>query len=89
MTHTSLIRQHHAVNTKYPDAMLLFRVGDFYETSGPDAVKCSQLLDIVLIKRSNGTTNDIDFPVFPYHALDTYLSKLIRYVLRVGLFVRN
>ncbi|XOD68151.1 MAG: DNA mismatch repair protein MutS [Flavobacteriales bacterium Tduv] len=79
------MKQYYSVKSQYPDAMLLFRLGDFYETFGSDAVKCSQLLDIVLTKRSNGSAADIDLAGFPHHSLDTYLPKLVRSGLRVAI----
>ncbi|XOD68700.1 MAG: DNA mismatch repair protein MutS [Flavobacteriales bacterium AspAUS03] len=79
------MEQYHSIKAHYPDAMLLFRVGDFYETFGPDAVKCAQLLNIVLTKRSNSASTDTDLAGFPHHALDTYLPKLVRSGLRVAI----
>ncbi|XCI75870.1 MAG: DNA mismatch repair protein MutS [Flavobacteriales bacterium] len=79
------MKQYHDIKGQYPDAMLLFRVGDFYETFGPDAIKCAQLLNIVLTKRSNGASADTDLAGFPHHALDTYLPKLVRAGLRVAI----
>ena len=77
--------QYNSIKGKYPDAMLLFRVGDFYETFGEDAVKASKILDIVLTKRSNGAAADMALAGFPYHALETYLPKLVRSGLRVAI----
>ena len=79
--------QYNGIKDKYPDAMLLFRVGDFYETFGEDAVKASKILDIVLTKRSNGAAADMALAGFPYHALETYLPKLVRSGLRVAICV--
>lgn len=82
---TPLMKQYNAIKTKHPDAILLFRVGDFYETFGPDAVKTSEILGIVLTKRANGSASFIDLAGFPYHALDTYLPKLVRAGQRVAI----
>ncbi len=82
---TPLMKQHNAIKAKYPDALLLFRVGDFYETFGEDAVKTSGILGIVLTKRANGVGTYIELAGFPYHALDTYLPKLVKAGLRVAI----
>ena len=82
---TPLMKQYNAFKAKYPDAMLLFRVGDFYETYGQDAVKASEVLGIVLTKRSNGAAADMAMAGFPHHALDTYLPKLVRAGLKVAI----
>jgi len=82
---TPLMKQHNAIKAKYPDALLLFRVGDFYETFGEDAVKASNILGIVLTKRANGVASHIELAGFPYHALDTYLPKLVKAGLRVAI----
>jgi DNA mismatch repair protein MutS len=82
---TPLMKQHNAIKEKYPDALLLFRVGDFYETFGEDAIKASKILDIVLTKRANGAAAYIELAGFPYHALDTYLPKLVRAGQRVAI----
>ena len=82
---TPLMRQYNSFKAKYPDAMLLFRVGDFYETYGEDAVKASEVLGIVLTKRSNGAAADMAMAGFPHHALDTYLPKLVRAWLKVAI----
>lgn len=79
------MKQYSRIKAKYPDALLLFRVGDFYETFGEDAVKASQILGIVLTKRSNGAAASVDLAGFPYHALDNYLPKLVRAGLRVAI----
>ena len=71
------MKQYNSIKAKYPNAMLLFRVGDFYETFGNDAVLSSKILGITLTKRSNGSSNDA-LAGFPHHALDTYLPKLVR-----------
>jgi DNA mismatch repair protein MutS len=82
---TPLMKQYNAIKSKYPDALLLFRVGDFYETFGEDAKKAAKILDIVLTKRANGSASYIDLAGFPYHALDTYLPKLVRAGHRVAI----
>lgn len=82
---TPLMKQYNQIKAKYPDALLLFRVGDFYETFGEDAVKASNVLNIVLTKRKNGTASEIALAGFPYHSLDTYLPKLVRAGYRVAI----
>ena len=82
---TPLMKQYNAIKAKHPGALLLFRVGDFYETFGDDAVKASKILDIVLTKRANGAAAHIELAGFPYHALDSYLPKLIRAGERVAI----
>ena len=82
---TPLMKQYNAFKAKYPDAMLLFRVGDFYETYGEDAVKASEVLGIVLTKRSNAIAESPELAGFPHHALDTYLPKLVRAGLKVAI----
>src|ERR1044071_6809952 len=82
---TPLMKQHQAIKHKYPDAVLLFRVGDFYETFGPDAVIASQVLGITLTKRNNGAAASSDLAGFPHHALDTYLHKLVKAGYRVAI----
>ena len=79
------MQQYNAIKAKYPDALLLFRVGDFYETFSEDAVKTSKILGIVLTKRSNGAASEMELAGFPYHALDTYLPKLVRAGQRVAI----
>lgn len=81
---TPLMQQYNTIKAKYPDAVLLFRVGDFYETFGKDAVKASKILGIVLTKRANGSANE-ELAGFPYHSLDTYLPKLVRAGERVAI----
>ena len=76
--------QYKRIKAKYPDAILLFRVGDFYETFDTDAVTTAQVLGIVLTKRANGVATYTDLAGFPYHALDTYLPKLVRAGYRVA-----
>jgi len=70
--------QYFAIKAEYPDALLLFRVGDFYETFGEDAIKSSKALGIVLTRRANGSASSVELAGFPHHALDTYLPKLVR-----------
>ncbi|MFC5408875.1 DNA mismatch repair protein MutS [Larkinella bovis] len=81
---TPLNRQYNQIKAKYPGAILLFRVGDFYETFGEDAVKASRILGITLTKRNNGGANE-DLAGFPHHSLDTYLPKLVRAGERVAI----
>ncbi|GAB3920418.1 DNA mismatch repair protein MutS [Larkinella terrae] len=81
---TPLNRQYNQIKLKYPGAILLFRVGDFYETFGEDAVKASRILGITLTKRNNGGANE-DLAGFPHHSLDTYLPKLVRAGERVAI----
>ncbi len=75
---TPLMKQYYSIKAKHPDALLLFRVGDFYETFGEDALKASEILGIVLTRRANGAASFVELAGFPYHALDTYLPKLVR-----------
>jgi len=82
---TPMMQQHKAIKQKYPDAVLLFRVGDFYETFGQDAVIASQVLGITLTKRNNGAAASLDLAGFPHHALDTYLHKLVKAGYRVAI----
>lgn len=81
---TPLMQQYNRIKAKYPDAVLLFRVGDFYETFGEDAVKASRILGIVLTNRANGSSK-IELAGFPHHSLDTYLPKLVRSGCRVAI----
>ncbi|WP_297984735.1 DNA mismatch repair protein MutS [uncultured Chryseobacterium sp.] len=81
---TPLMAQYNSIKAKYPDALLLFRVGDFYETFGQDAIKTSQILGIVLTKRANGEGH-IELAGFPHHSVDSYLPKLVRAGLRVAI----
>lgn len=81
---TPLMTQYNTIKAKYPDALLLFRVGDFYETFGADAVRASQILGIVLTKRANGE-GSIELAGFPHHSVDSYLPKLVRAGLRVAI----
>lgn len=82
---TPLMKQYNAIKAKHPGALLLFRVGDFYETFGEDAIKASKVLDIVLTKRANGSASHIELAGFPHHSLDNYLPKLVRAGNRVAI----
>lgn len=85
VTETPLMKQHREIKSKYPDAVLLFRVGDFYETFSEDALIASRVLGITLTKRSNGAASSIELAGFPHHALDTYLHKLVKAGYRVAI----
>lgn len=78
VSETPLMKQYNAIKAKYPEALLLFRVGDFYETFGEDAIKTSEILGIVLTKRANGAASSVELAGFPHHSLDTYLPKLVK-----------
>lgn len=82
---TPLMKQYNAIKAKHPGALLLFRVGDFYETFGEDAITASKVLDIVLTKRANGAASHIELAGFPHHSLDNYLPKLVRAGNRVAI----
>ncbi|KAF0240082.1 MAG: DNA mismatch repair protein, partial [Chitinophagaceae bacterium] len=82
---TPLMQQHRAIKQKYPDAVLLFRVGDFYETFGEDAIIASKVLGITLTKRNNGAAASSELAGFPHHSLDTYLHKLVKAGYRVAI----
>ena len=82
---TPMMRQYDEIKAKHPEAMLLFRVGDFYETFGSDAEKASKTLDIILTKRSNGSASEVALAGFPHHALQTYLPKLVKGGHRVAI----
>ena len=82
---TPLMKQHKEIKSKYPDAVLLFRVGDFYETFSEDALIASRVLGITLTKRANGSAASIELAGFPHHALDTYLHKLVKAGYRVAI----
>ncbi|MDB0614050.1 DNA mismatch repair protein MutS [Tenacibaculum dicentrarchi] len=82
---TPLMQQYNGIKAKYPDAMLLFRVGDFYETFGEDAVKASNVLGIILTKRGAGSESETALAGFPHHSLNTYLPKLVKSGLRVAI----
>ena len=79
------MQQYNTIKAKYPGALLLFRVGDFYETFGQDAIKASQILGIVLTRRANGAASHIELAGFPHHSLETYLPKLVRAGQRVAI----
>ncbi len=79
------MQQYAGIKAKHPDAILLFRVGDFYETFGQDAIKASEILGITLTRRANGSATFIELAGFPYHAIDTYLPKLVRAGQRVAI----
>ncbi len=81
---TPLMKQHKEIKSKYPDAVLLFRVGDFYETFGEDAIITSRVLGITLTKRANGAASSIELAGFPHHSMDTYLHKLVKAGYRVA-----
>ena len=85
LTNTPLMQQYQEMKKKHPDAILLFRVGDFYEIFGKDAVEASEVLGITLTRRANGKENFIELAGFPHHALDTYLPKLVRAGKRVAI----
>jgi len=82
---TPLMKQYNAIKVKYPDACLLFRVGDFYETFGEDAVRAAGILGIVLTKRGAGSETETALAGFPHHSLNTYLPKLVKAGLRVAI----
>ena len=82
---TPLMKQYNSIKAKHPDAILLFRVGDFYETFSDDAIKTSKILGITLTQRANGSATFVELAGFPYHALDTYLPKLVRAGERVAI----
>ena len=79
------MKQYASIKAKHPDAILLFRVGDFYETFGEDAVKAADILGITLTRRANGSASFVELAGFPYHAIDTYLPKLVRAGQRVAI----
>lgn len=82
---TPLMKQYLSIKRQHPDAILLFRVGDFYETFGEDAIKASEILGITLTRRANGAAQYVELAGFPHHALDTYLPKLVRAGQRVAI----
>ena len=82
---TPLMQQYNAIKAKYPDALLLFRVGDFYETFGEDAIQASNILDIILTKRGAGSQSETELAGFPHHSLNLYLPKLVKAGLRVAI----
>jgi DNA mismatch repair protein MutS len=79
------MKQYNQIKARHPEALLLFRVGDFYETFGEDAIKTSRILGIILTKRGNGSATEIELAGFPHHSLDTYLPKLVRAGQRVAI----
>ena len=79
------MKQYNAIKVKYPDALLLFRVGDFYETFGQDAIKTAKILGIILTKRGAGSSSETELAGFPHHSLNTYLPKLVKAGLRVAI----
>ncbi len=81
---TPLMKQYYSIKDKHPDAILLFRVGDFYETFSEDAIKTAEILGITLTRRANGAASYVELAGFPHHALDTYLPKLVRAGQRVA-----
>ena len=85
ITQTPLMKQYEEMKRKHPDAVLLFRVGDFYETFSDDAIVASDILGITLTRRANGPHNYVELAGFPHHALDTYLPKLVRAGKRVAI----
>lgn len=82
---TPMMKQFNEIKTKHPDAVLLFRCGDFYETFSTDAIKASEILGITLTRRANGKASSVELAGFPHHALDTYLPKLVRAGCRVAI----
>ena len=82
---TPLMKQYNQIKVKHPDALLLFRVGDFYETFGQDAVRASKILGIILTKRGAGSSSETELAGFPHHSLNTYLPKLVRAGCRVAI----
>src|ERR1051325_5956243 len=81
---TPLMKQYYSIKAKYPETILFFRMGDFFETFGPDAVTTAKVTGIVLTKRGNGSASEIELAGFPHHQLDTYLPKMIRAGYRVA-----
>ena len=79
------MKQYNQIKAKYPDALLLFRVGDFYETFGSDAIKAASILDIILTKRGAGSSSEIELAGFPHHSLNNYLPKLVKAGCRVAI----
>ena len=82
---TPLMKQYNEIKRKYPDACLLFRVGDFYETFGEDAIRSAKILGITLTKRGAGSENETALAGFPHHSINTYLPKLVKAGLRVAI----
>ncbi len=85
VSETPLMKQYNQIKAKHPQALLLFRVGDFYETFGEDAIKTAKILGIILTKRGAGSSSEIELAGFPHHSLDTYLPKLVRAGQRVAI----
>lgn len=85
ITETPLMKQYFDIKSKHPDAILLFRCGDFYETFSTDAIRAAEVLGITLTRRANGAAKSVELAGFPHHALDTYLPKLVRAGLRVAI----
>lgn len=85
LAETPLMQQYTSIKAKHPDAILLFRMGDFYETFGEDAIKASEILGITLTKRANGAAATVELAGFPHHAIETYLPKLVRAGQRVAI----
>ena len=79
------MKQYNQIKSKYPDALLLFRVGDFYETFGEDAIKAANILGIVLTKRGAGSNSETELAGFPHHSINTYLPKLVKAGFRVAI----
>ncbi len=86
---TPLMKQYVEMKKKHPDAILLFRVGDFYETFADDAVSASEILGITLTRRANGSASHVALAGFPHHALDTYLTSLVRGGNRVAIWEQH
>ncbi|MFI3283108.1 MAG: DNA mismatch repair protein MutS, partial [Rikenellaceae bacterium] len=82
---TPLMKQYYSIKAVHPDAVLLFRVGDFYETFGEDAITASAILGITLTRRANGAASYVELAGFPHHSIDTYLPKLVRAGARVAI----
>ncbi len=82
---TPLMKQYNNIKAKNPDAILLFRVGDFYETFGQDAIKAAEILGITLTRRANGAASYVELAGFPHHAIENYLPKLVRAGQRVAI----
>ena len=82
---TPLMKQYYKIKDKHPDAILLFRVGDFYETFSDDAIRTAEICGITLTKRANGSASYVELAGFPHHAIDTYLPKLVRAGMRVAI----
>src|SRR5579864_3193328 len=81
---TPLMKQYNSIKAKYPETILFFRMGDFFETFGEDAITTSKVTGIVLTKRGNGSASEIELAGFPHHQLDAYLPKMIRAGFRVA-----